>query len=281
MRSILHFTGYNLKRLFMSPRPYIVFLALFAVMQIGIGGANTYLIENGQKLQAVELYVLMHSSSVCQLIFILGLLLLLGDAPFLKEGMSFRLIRTNRVRWLIGQILSCIIISAIYLLVLELLVLILFRGHITVQNSWSDSVILAAQLGNGMAINIEMAVQFPIRILQAGTPYAMFGLTFLYSLLLYAFFSVLLIACNLRLRTGIGCLAVTVFWCWKLMLNYVLDARLLWYLSPCNLACLSEQTFQPTMVLYTVMYFLVICCCLCLLALRFTRSGDLLKGDYA
>lgn len=281
MRSIVHFVEYNLRRLFSSPRPYITLLIIFAVMQIGLGGAKTYLTENNQTFQAVELYVFAHNSSVFQLTFILGLLLFLGDAPFLKEGMSFRLIRTNRIRWLVGQIISCIVIVVIYLLMIELLLLILFSGHITFQNEWSEPVILSAQLGNGLAINIEVAMLFSVNIIQTGPPYAMFGLTFVYSLLLYIFFSVLIICCNLRFRTGIGCLAVVLFWCEKLMLNYVLDSNLLWHLSPCNLACWGEQILTVASILYTIMFFLVTCSCLGVLALHFTYSADLLRGDYA
>lgn len=281
MRSVFRFVEYNLKRLFTSPRPYITFLIIFAIMQIGLGGCKTYLVENNQVFQAVELYVFAHNSNVFLVYFTLGLLLLLGDAPFLKEGMSMRLIRTNRIQWLIGQILSCIIISAIYLVVIELLFLILFCGHITFQNEWSAPVTLAAQLGNGMAINTEMAVLFSMSILQSGSPYAMFGLTFLYSLLLYTFFSMVLIACNLRFRAGVGSFAVLAFVGLKLMLYYVFYAKLLCYLSPCNLACLSDRPITAINILYTAMFFLVTCCCLGVLSIRSVRDADLLKGDYA
>lgn len=281
MRSTVHFVGYNFKRLFTSPRPYFTLLLIFSVMQVGLGGAKTYLIESGQRFQAVELYVFAHSSRVFQLVFILGLLLLLGDAPFLKEGMSFRLIRTNRFQWLLGQFLSCVVIGAAYLLAIELLFLLLFIGHVSFQNEWSEAVILAAQIGNGMVLNIEMAVSFSMKIIKAGSPYAMFGLTLVYSLLLYTFFSALLIVCNLRLRSGIGCLAVMAFWCLRLALAYKLHFPLLQWISPCNLACLDEQILTPTSILYTIMFFSVSFCCLGVLALRFTHSADLLKGDYA
>ncbi len=281
MRSSFHFVQYNLKILFTSPRPYITLLILFSIMQVGMGGAKGYLIEHGQTFQAVELYVFTHSSHVVQLIFILGLLLLLGDAPFLKEGMSFHLIRTNRFQWLLGQFLSCIVISAVYLLAIEFLFLVVFLGHVNFQNKWSDPVILAAQVGMERAIGIEIAVLFSMNVIRAGSPYAMFGLTVVYSLLLYSFFSVLLIACNLRLRSGIGCLAVMAFWCLKLTLDYGPNIPLLRRLSPCNLACLIGQAVTPANILYTILFLCVSCCCLGILAIRFARSTDLFRGDYA
>lgn len=281
MRSTFYFVKYNFKSVFVSPRPYIALLILFSIMQVGMGGAKSYLMEHGQTFQAVELYIFTHSSQVVQLTFILGLLLLLGDAPFLKEGMSFLLIRTNRFQWLLGQFLSCVVISAVYLLAIECLTLVMFLGHINFQNDWSKPAILAAQIGGGRAIYIELAVAFSMGIIRAGSPYAMFGLTFVYSLLLYSFFSVLLIVCNLRFRSGIGCLAVMAFWCLKLALDYGTNIHLLRRLSPCNLACLTGQALTPANILYTILFLSVGCCCLGMLAIRFARSTDLLRGDYA
>ncbi len=280
MRSTFHFVRYNLKNLFTSPRPYITLLILFSIMQVGMGGARDYVIEHGQTFQAVELYVFAHSSHVIQLVFILGLLLLLGDAPFLKEGMSFHLIRTNRFQWLLGQFLSCIAISAVYLLAIEFLFLILFFGHISFQNEWSRPVMLAAQIRTASAIGIELAVMFSMNVLRAGSPYAMFGLTFVYSLLLYIFFSALLIVCNLRFRSGVGCLAVMAFWCLKLALDYGNDIPLLRRLSPCSLACLTGQTLTPAHILYTILFLCVVCYCLGMAAIRLARSADLLRRDH-
>lgn len=281
MRSILHFVGYNLKRLFTSPRPYIALLAIYVMMKVGFGGAKSYLLENDQLFQAVELYVFAGNSDKFQLVMILGMLLWLGDAPFLKEGMSLRLIRTNRWAWLVGQILSCVVIAAIYLLAIEVLFLILFSGCVFFRNEWSSSAVLAAQIGNGSPLRIEMATQFSMAAIQTASPYALFGLTFVYVLLLYSFFGVLMIACNLRFRTGVGCFAVALCWCFRLMVSYVLNSELLWHLSPCNLASLFEQTPTALSILYTVMFFLVTGCCLSLLALHSVKTADLLKGDYA
>lgn len=282
MGSVFHFVGYNLKRLFTSPKPYITFLVIFAVLRIGIGGATTYLEESGQTIQAVELFVFTHSAVFFQVLFVLGLLFLLGDAPFLKEGMSLRLIRTTRARWLIGQILSCIVISAIYLAGIELLFLILFCGHITFQNAWSAPIRLAAQVNTGGAvINIKAAVYFSMDVLQAGSPYAMFGLTFVYNLLLYSFLCLVVISCNLKFSSGIGIFAAVVFLGEKLVQRYVLPYKPLWYLSPCSIVCFEGQSITPMSICYTIMFFTILCCCLILLSFHFARDSDLMEGDYA
>lgn len=282
MGSVFRFIGYNLKRMFTSPKPYITFLIIFVVLRIGIGGATTYLEESGQAIQATELFVFTHSAVFFQVLFVLGLLFLLGDAPFLKEGMSLRLIRTTRAQWLIGQILSCIVISAIYLAGIELLFLIQFCGHITFQNEWSAPIRLAAQVNTGGAvINIKAAVYFSMDVLQAGSPYAMFGLSFLYNLLLYTFLSLVVISCNLKFASGMGIFAAVVIVGEKLVQKYILPYKFFWYLSPCSIVCLGDQPISAAGILYTVMFLTVLCCCLTMLSLYFVRSSDLLKGDYA
>lgn len=281
MRSVGHFIGYNLKRLFASPRPYIVFLIIFGVLQFGFGGCRAYLSETGQKIQAVELFLFAMNSNVFLIFFTLGFLLLLGDAPFLKPGMSFRFIRTTRAQWLIGQILSCVLIVVIDLLATALLFLIFFAGSVTFQNKWSLPITIAAQTGSGMAIKIEMAILFPMNILKKGLPYSMFGLSFLSDVLLYTFFSMVLIVCNLRFRAAVGNSMVIAFVGLKLMLNYLMNSKLLWYVSPCNLANIGEQLSSRINIAYATMFFFAACLGLGLLALHFTERTDLLREDYA
>lgn len=277
MRSVIHFVGYNLKRLFSSPRLYIAFLVVFAGVLLCFGGARSYLIDSNEMVQAVELFVFANGSWVSQLVFTLGLLLLLGDAPFLKEGISFHLVRTSRSRWVWGQILSCIVIVVIYLLLIEVMILLIFFDCSSFHNKWSNAITLASQLGNGMVINIEMAIGFPMHVLEAGSPWSIFGLTFLYDMLLYIFFCMVLMVCNLRCRMGVGGLVVTLFLVLKLVLNCIVYIKPLWYLSPCNLACIQEETFTYSSILYTVMFFLVLICCLGLLTFHYTQNNDLLK----
>lgn len=282
MRSIFRFVSYNLKQVFMSPKPYIVFFMIYGVIRIGLGGVNTYLTDHNQFIQAFELFIFAHSAVFFQIIFILGLLFLIGDAPFLKEGMSLRLIRTSRSKWLVGQILSCIIIAAIYLLVIEVLLVILCRNRITFQNQWSDPIQLAAQVNvGGTVIHIKTAIYFSMEVLKAGSPYGMFLLTFVYNLLLYTTLSLVVITCNLRFASGVGIFAVAMLIGEKLVQRYILPYRLLWNLSPCSVVCLCDQPITRSGIAYTILFLTTLCGCLILWSLRLVRTSDLLRRDYA
>jgi hypothetical protein len=282
MGSVFHFIDYNVKRMFASPKPYLTFLVIFAVLRIGLGSANTYLEEQGQNFQAVECFVFTHSAVFFQIVYVFGLLFLLGDAPFLEEGMSVRLIRTSRSKWLMGQILSCVVISAMYLLALALLLVLLFWNHITFQNAWSDPIRLAAQVGMGETVlKMKAAVYFPMDVLQAASPYAMFGLTFVYDVLLYSFLCLVVIVCNLKCSSGIGTFAAASILGIKLVQKYVLPYKPLWYLSPCSIVCFGDQPITGKGIAYTVLFLTLLCLLLSLLSFRFARNSDLLKGDHA
>lgn len=281
MGSILYFSRYNLKRIFTSPKPYITFLVIYAVLRIGMGGASTYLTENGQTFQAVELFVFAHSSIPLHLIFIFGLLFLLGDTPFLHEGISLRLIRTTRTRFLVGQMLSCILISAIYLLGIELLLILLFFPHLSFQNTWSDAVHLAAQVNmGGTTLKMKVAIYFFMDVLTAGTPYAMFALTFLYNLLLYTFLLLVVTAFNLKFHATFGAFAVMIFEGIKLIQRYVLPYKTLWYFSPCSVVCWGEQTISRWGVIYPVMFLLILSCIAAMLSFRFISHFDLMREEH-
>jgi hypothetical protein len=281
MGSVLHFTCYHLKRVFTSPKPYITFLVIYAVLRTGLGGASTYLTENSQTFQAVEIFVFAHSCIPLQLIFILGLLFLLGDAPFLHEGISLQLIRTTRSRFLAGQMLSCIIISVIYLLGIEVLLLLLFLPHISSQNVWSDAVKLSAQVAmGGTTLNMKMAIYFFMDVLKTGTPYAMFAITFLDNLLLYTFLLLAVTAFNLRFRGTFGAFAVISIEGIKLIQRYVLPYKPLWYLSPCSVVCWGEQPISRWGLIYPILFLLTLSCIAAMLSFRFMRSADLMREEH-
>ncbi len=282
MRSIHNFISYNLKRVFLSPKPYIMFLVIFIAMRIGVGGARVYLTENDQMFQAVELFVFALSSNFFQILLILGLLFLIGDAPFLTEGMSFQLIRTSRGKWLAGQILSCVLISAIYLIVIAILFVLLFWGQVTFQNEWSNPVRLAAQInvGGAATINIQMGFLFFMDVIRAGTPYAMFGLVLSYNLLLYSFLCLVVISCNLKSASGIGFFGVIIFLGVKLIQYYVMPYKWLWYLSPCSVVCFGYLPISTSGIVYTLTFLAALFCCTAVLSFQLARRSDLLKGEY-
>ena len=279
MGEVLRFTWHNIRRLLTSPRLYLSLFVVYACLRLSFGNVYLYLDENGEALQAVELFIFAASNRIPQWVFTFGMLLLLGDAPFLHEGMSVYLIRSNRFRWLMGQILFCLITVVCYLLAVEVMLLSMSGDGVSFLNSWSNPIMLASRITSGASLlHIETIIDFPMSISSSGSPYAMFALTMLYDTLLLTMFSLLCLVCNVKWKTGTGCFSVVAL----LVLRFLIDDRLiltnLRMLSPCNLAAISSQVVSPATIGYTVAFFFFTCGILGVLGYRVIRSADLQRG---
>lgn len=280
MGEVLRFAWHNIRRLLTSPRLYLSLFVVYACFRLCFGNVYLYLEESGETLQAVELLVFASSNRSPQWMLAFGMLLLLGDAPFLHEGMSVYLIRSSRFRWLMGQILFCLITVVVYLLAVEVMLLSMSGSNVSFLNNWSAPIMLASRITSGASLlHIEMVIDFPISIISSGKPYTMFALTILYDTLLLTMFSLLCLVCNAKWKTGVGCLGVVAL----LVVRFLIDNRKiltsLRMLSPCNLATISSQVVSPLSIGYTTVFFLCICGLLGFWGYRTIRFVDLQRGE--
>lgn len=276
MGEVFRFAWHNIRRLLTSPRLYLSLFVVYACLRLCFGNVYLYLEESGETLQAVELLVFASSNRTPQWMLAFGILLLLGDAPFLHEGMSVYLIRSSRFRWLMGQILFCLITVVCYLLAVEIMLLSMSGDSVSFLNNWSDPIMLASRITSGASLlHIEMAIDFPISIISSGKPYAMFALTLLYDTFLLTMFSLLCLVCNSKWKTGTGCFGVVAL----LVVRFLIDNRKmltnLRMLSPCNLAAISNQVVSPATIGYTAAFFLCACGGLGVWGYHVIRSADL------
>lgn len=281
MGEIWRFTWHDLRRLLTSPRAYLALFVVYACLRLVYGEVGLYIAESGQALQGLELMIFASASGIPQKIMIFGILLLLGDAPFLHEGMSVYLVRSSRSKWFLGQLLFCLVTVVCYLLAVELMLLTMSGSGVTFRNQWSGPIELVSRIPNGeKLLHIKIDVDFPINILLSGRPWAMFGLTVFYDILLLTFFALTCLALNARFRTGVGCFAVVVL---ATTQTLILNSRWPWLalLSPCLLASLGRELVSPLSVAYRASFFLAACGLLSFWAYRVLRRADLGGGGGA
>lgn len=280
MAEILQFTWHNIRRLLTSPRLYLSLFVVYACLRLCFGNVYLYLEESGETLQAVELMVFASSNRSPQWMLTFGMLLLLGDAPFLHAGISVYLVRSSRRRWFMGQILFCFITVVCYLLTIEIMLLSMSGNGVSFLNNWSDPIVLASRITAGASLlHIEMAIDFPMSIISSGKPYAMFALTMLYDTLLLTMLSLLCLACNVKWKTGVGCFGVVVLLVVRFLIERCGVLTDFWILSPCNLATISNQTVNPAMIGYTTAFFLCACGLLGIWGYHTMRFADLQRGE--
>ena len=278
MGATFQFVRYDLKRLWCSPRPYVILFFVYAVLELCFGCVREYLAETGQQIQATEFFSIAISNRIPQWIIIFGIILLLGDAPFFHDGMEYYIIRSSRTQWLIGQIVFCIVTIVGYVLIVAGMFFFMFAHSISFKNEWSDIIILCCQVRSGAILGITMNMIFPLELIQSGSPYFIFFISCSYLILLMFFLSLVLMLCNLKLKVGIGYFIVVAILVLRVFVDNSFGLKFMHFLSPCNLAVVSGRAVTAYSIAYTFLYFLSTCGVLYMYIYKGIRKADLQKS---
>lgn len=168
--------------------------------------------------------------------FMLGFVLLISDAPFRTQQQRFVMQRTGKRAWLTGQLLYILAVSVGFTLILWVLSLIWFLPHLEWDGDWG--MLLRNVAMNGLPGEYGAYMAFPYSLVKSGNPIqvilwcmgAMSAVCFL--------LGVMMAACNLWLRKGLGAVFVAMLTAIALILdgsaqNPGLIRNILW-LSPLN-----------------------------------------------
>ncbi len=239
-----------------NPKFYLALVLTLCVMVISFDGLTKFLVQHDMQIQAAELFVFIVSDRFTQWMLTFSFLILVGDAPFIQDGMDILLMRTNKKKWLTAQSIVMICMIMIWLVVLEISVLLLTAGHISWKNEWSDYIYLAARLQSGTR-NMGIGVNTSMLPLTEGTPLVLFGIAFLYAVLLFTYFGMWGIVANLLTGRSYGSCIAACFLAFRFALNNLVNMPALKYISPANLIDLTSQSIQPPMIIYTVLFFVI------------------------
>ena len=256
MGDIRKMIGLNMRRYLKNPRLYIALLLTMSAVVFNFGDITEYLSQYDMQIQAGELFIFLISDRYSQWILMFAFLILVGDAPFMHEGMDILLMRTYKKRWLKAQITYMVFVIILWLAFLEICLVLLTAGYVFFDNKWSDYILLASRLQQG-AENIGMGVNVSMLPLTQGKPYLLFGIALLYSILLYVYFGMWGMAANLLSGHSYGCLIVTCFLALRFALFNIFYNQKIFFLSPADLVDLTLQEVNPIMVMYTTVFFLI------------------------
>lgn len=120
VRSIFSICAQNFRKWATDYRMWVV-TAIVAVMTL-VYAHNVYL--NAEALNSdmtLWIYPFLYSTNYYLVVFIMPLVLMFCNAPFLDKNQTFVMMRTSRVTWLCGQLLYIVIASAVYFLLIFLL----------------------------------------------------------------------------------------------------------------------------------------------------------------
>lgn len=118
----LRVAGSLMHNLFRSPAPCLVFAAAAIFLWDRCFVLGQLARRYGFAAHAGGVFAALLNDSRTLVMLSLGLVILLGDAPFLKANAMFEWIRSDRLSWTAGRILYILAVVLLYLLSIQLLV---------------------------------------------------------------------------------------------------------------------------------------------------------------
>ena len=144
MKQVLGIVHYNFFGYFRNPKVIFTFLLEF-VLSFLLTGRIMVVMENyDTPVQAVEPFLWTFGDGTAVLLSSLLLLLLFSDLPKMTPVTPYQLIRTTKKKWLLGQFIYIILVTALYTVLMLIFTSVLCMKDSYPGNLWSET---AAMLG--------------------------------------------------------------------------------------------------------------------------------------
>lgn len=193
-----------------SVRVLMGYMLGLALLSPGLSDFFNYITASREPVNILEAFIVTEHQSMAGRCWVLGYLLIVADAPFVKANTYMILHRSGRCAWSVGMLF--------YVLVQALLYTICFAAVSTAAavrcgfwgQIWSSPVYeLARDVSGMMAGNYNLSFE-GMEMMRHMTVYQAFGITFTYMLCYLTLIGVLLYVCNLVLGGFWGFAAVAV-----------------------------------------------------------------------
>ncbi len=182
-----------------SGRIFMGFLLGFAFMGYWMRGFLRYAAETGEPVNILETFIVVEQHYVNLLFLILGWLLVVSDAPFMKGNLYLLLYRCGRRSWNMGMLLYVLIQAFLYTAAMAAFTVIISSRLGFAGNMWSSPVYsLALDAGNNIGVKYNITFPWYAMMENMTVPQA-FAVTFLFLYLYLVFLGMLLYVCTLLL----------------------------------------------------------------------------------
>ena len=175
-----------------SGRVMMGYLLGFAITGYWMRGFLRYAADTGEPINILETFCVVEQHYVNMLFLVLGWLLVVADAPFIKGNLYLLLYRCGRKRWNMGMFFYIFVQAFFYTGAMAAFSIIVSSPFGFAGDIWSSPVYaLALDVGNN--IGVKYNITFPwLEMMKAMSVPQAFAVTFLFFYLYLAFMGVLL-----------------------------------------------------------------------------------------
>ncbi len=244
----------NIRLFFINPRIYIVFLLIIMYFDMVIAPIRDFCNANDVKV-GIWVWQFIMSDYYGILMIMLGLIMLLCDAPFINKMQPYLVIRTGRKNWVISQFIYIFLVSFIYLVATILISILLLLPNLSLSLSWGKVINTFANQPNTL-YDSNIFISFPYRIVAEYTPITSMLTSFFFAFLVMSFLGSIMFVFNLITQKSMGTIiAIALVLLEILALN---SPFYLTYFSPvswCSIAILDTTglTLYPSTTYACVM----------------------------
>lgn len=167
-----------------------------------------YALDTGEPVNILEAFIVVEHYDKSILFLVLGWLLIISDAPFIKGNTYLTLCRSSRKKWNIAMLQYIIIQAFIYITCITFVSVIVSAFFGFFGNMWSSPVYrLAVDTANSLGVKYNISFRW-VNILETMTVPQAFMVTFIFLFLYLVLIGILLYVCNLLLKEIYGILIV-------------------------------------------------------------------------
>lgn len=231
---------YSFRKLLTKPKGLAIVFVVYLYMESVIEPIRGFLMAHDVSINGFGLYVFLLSDSMFVVVAGIGLMMLLGDAPFFDDAQNYVMIRGGRAQWVNGQILYIMGVTTIYLLVLMLLAHVLLFPYVQYGNQWGKALRTLSE--TSMAGQCGIGLSFSEKIVHQWSPRRAFALEMTLRFVAYVSCALMMFSINLAFRNKLGIVAAL----FTLLLDLFVETSLAYVyfiLSISSLARLSIMDF--------------------------------------
>lgn len=251
LKKIAHIAFHNFKKWLINPRIYIVFLLAVGYLTIMLNCVNEFCRTSGYRITPWFFPFLM-AQPYSLLMFLLGVILLFCDAPFIDSEQPYIILRTGRKIWTLGQLLYIAVASAIYFAVIMLFTVIILFNNLSFESGWGKVINTFSQNG---AYRYGVVFPFDYSITAALSPLQAMALEFLLCWFTGVLLGLVMFVLNMAISRSAGVIVAAVLAVFPLFVRKSVYS--LHYFSPASWTSLSVINLSGSTSFPSLTYVLV------------------------
>lgn len=173
---------YNMKKLLINPRLYIIVILSFLYMQFMLLPVRDFCRNVGIGITPYVFPFFIAASYSAKIISLLAVLLFC-NAPFVDSEHPYIILRSSRKKWFAGQIVYIFMAGLLYGFLLVIMNSLIFMPYIQFDGNWGKVINTLAQ--TGAAVEHGIVVPFDYLIINSYSPFMAMALQMLLCCLIF------------------------------------------------------------------------------------------------